>query len=193
MAQKKTTEKKDSFYSTYWWEIWLDKNHFDNSPRVEKMTGYSKYKGMDEAKDKEYLLMSRIKMLFTNGYLSRCKMIEIFWKKGDVVNKKTDPKIVTLYSNTFMLEPHYLSPKFNEWQLFLRRLYDVVRTGKGMEFLLPEMKAGFSKDDYLNIDKYFFTSIEQLQNHCTKLGRNGHPFPAIEKFHRDYLAKKPFK
>lgn len=182
----------DKLYATYWWLIQLNPQHAMNQPGIFEMTGYSKFQGQDEAKDKEYLLMSKILMLISRGYHERSKKIELFYRDGIVINKTAAPLIVTLYPNDFAYSTEFLKPKYHEWHKFTSNLYEALKSGKGVKHLLPQKKAGFSKDSYFDINLLNFTSEMQLNNYCTKLGRNGHPFDMIAKFHREYLHKKPF-
>lgn len=183
----------DKLYSQYWWIISLNPSHPQNNPNVNEMHGYSKFQGHDEMQDKEFLLMKKILMLATRGYISRSKMIKIFFRRDTIINKKSDPEIVILYPKTFVLAEKFMQVKYSPLQIFLTKLYQQLSEGKKIDNLLPKRKSSFSKDDFLDISKLNFVNEGQLNNYCTRLIRNGHSFIAVTSFQKNYLERKPFK
>jgi hypothetical protein len=181
----------DKLYSTYWWIIVLDSRHPDNNPNGITMHGYSKFQGHDEMFDKEMLLLKKILMLAQHGYVKKCQEIEIFWRAGNFVDKKNDEKMLTLYPRSFILEKRFMQPKFLKLQTFLTKLYDAIAHGKQIDNLLPKRKINFTKDDYIDVNKWFFKSKAQLSTHCTRLIQNKHPFDAVINFREKYLEKYP--
>ena len=194
MATNKQEQPWDKLYSTYWWEIYLDGSHPQNSPKGHKFTGYSKKQGHDEAKDKEQLLMRRVLALASHGYIERSEKIIFHYRpqSNEFINKATDPVLFTLRPTKVERDPRMLNKKYDQINSFLDRLYKAIRTGERIDNILPKQKATFSKDDYFDVSKWFFKSREQLDNHCRKLSRHDHPFDAIMKFHADYVERNPF-
>lgn len=72
---QKTVFLADKVNCTYWWHI-----TFNPDQNAREMTGYSKFQGFNEAKSKDTCLMSKIEMLYKNGYLHRSRRI-IFYKR----------------------------------------------------------------------------------------------------------------
>lgn len=176
----------DKLTATFWWEIFLD----PNTNVAEKIVGYSKFQGHDEAKDKRQLLMRKVIMLFSHGYLNRCTSICFYWRCGEFIDKQRDQMMFVLKRDAVEIAPRFL--KDFELCKFFEKFYHMIRTGKDVKTLLPAAKARFSKDEYLNIDMQhprIGTDEMKLNNYCTRLIRNNHPFPQVAKFSADYKAK----
>lgn len=190
-AARKIADKSNS---TYWWNMELNTAHPGNNPAVTHMTGYSKFQGHDEARDKEYLLYAKIIMLVEHGYTARSKKISIHWKRGALINKISDPVLLELYPRDFFIPIELLKKKqYQDLQIFVDKVYTCIRDNKPVKFLLPKRKAQFSKDDYFDITKLHFHNNEQLQKYCTRLINNGHPFDQVHNFYLKYTEVKPFK
>ena len=182
----------DTLMSTYWWVMILDGNHPQNNPRVPFMHGYSKFQYHDEAKDKLHMLMRKIQMLVNNGYHLRAKQIIIHKRAGDIIDKSRDPVIVVLYKGDFSIGNEFVSDKnYLPLSIYLRKLYAGIRNKEDVSNLLPKRRASFSKDDYLDVNKHVFNSINQLDHYCLKLAANAHPPGAILNFKIKYLEKYP--
>jgi hypothetical protein len=192
MTAKQAPPPWDKMNSSYWWIIKLDGSHVQNTPQGRAMTGYSKRQGHDEAKDKVQLVMSKTLMLATQGYTARSEQIEMYIRTGEFINKSSDPLMFTLYKKDFRLESGMLKPKWEPVCIFLDKLYTAIRTGQPINNLLPKKKIDWSKEDFFDLNKLFFTDVHQLDNYCRKLAKNDHPFDRIIKFREDYIDKKPF-
>jgi hypothetical protein len=190
----------DKLYSTYYWVINLDPRHAINSPNVLVFHGYSKFSGHDEAKDKAMLLMKKIIMLHSNGYLGRSRSIIFYMKRGDFLDKSNAIILFSLTKRDFKIHPECILDKtfysdfFTKKGIlnFLNRFYDCLLNNKEVKHLLPIQKATFSKDDYLNVEIQTFSSHKQLHAYCQRMINNGHPFEAVMNFMLKYLERKPF-
>jgi len=189
----KTREKKgswDVFESTYYWIIYFDITNPANT--AESITGYSKKIGQREAIDKDYLLKKKIVNLQKNGYLipQRVNRIEIFIRIGAFIDKRTDPKILTLYPT------HYVIPELNhssidkKWGAWLKSFYQRVINNLSLEDILPTYRRPNSTDDFLDVTKYNFLTQAHLYTHVAKLYKYGHPPGAIENFINKYKEIK---
>jgi len=186
----------DKIYSTYWWEIVLDHAHPRNyNPNVKQLTGYSKLQGHDEMKDKEMLLMKRILMLATNGYLdaapNRVKYIAIYKRGGTLILKNQDDIICTLLPRDFEMRIADVG-KHPKVVKFLKDLYDHLKTGKNIQNLLPKEQEKFSKDEYFDITRYNFPSQSHLYLWAERKIQDGHSFLQVQSFVAKYLERKPF-
>lgn len=192
--KKKSMETKpklqwDKINSTWWWEIELDHSHARNYNRnVQMITGYSKAQGHDEAKDKIQMLMRKILMLATNGYFERCKYIIIYKRAGQLVDKKRDKIMFTLFSKDYKLPAENIG-QTPELVTFLTKLYDHIREGKEIKYLLPKPKAEFSKDDYFRIERHSFPSKIHLYHWAEKMIKDGHSFLQVQSFVVKYIER----
>lgn len=178
----------DKMTSTFWWEMFLDPAQPLNC--VEKMTGYSKFQGHDEAKDKRQLLMRKVIMLYTTGWLNKSTQICMYCRVGEFIDKKRDEMMFVLKRDHVELSPRYLQDF--ELVRFFEKFYQMLRSGKDVKTLLPAPKAHFSKDEYLNIDLQhprIGTDEMKLNNYCARLIRNGHAFGAVNHFFTQYKEK----
>lgn len=183
----------DKLNSTFYWNMYVNIAH-RYSPGVQIITGYSKKIGQDEAKDKHQLLNRKIQTVFgVNGWLKKCDKIEIYHKRGAIINKADDALVVILYPRTYQIQSQYIAQKYQPLHNFLIDFYDCVVHGKEFTSLLPKSRATWSKDDYLNVDLLHFPTPAKLDEYCTRLVRNGHAFPAVVQFREKYITKKPFK
>lgn len=180
----------DTAQSTFWWKMFCDASHGDNSPLGRTLYGFSKAQGHDERTDKEMLLMKKIQMIAVNGYVERCVKIEIYCKRGTVINKATDPLILTLQPKEYHFENVMLRAKYEEVRVYVAKLYYLLERGESIRYLLPKGKPEFSKDDWFKIENLFFTGWDHLDTYCIKLIKNGHPFERVTKFRDDYAAYK---
>lgn len=189
-AQRKL--QADKIYSTFWWEIELDHRHPRNyNYKVTQLTGYSKFQGHDEAKDKAQMLMRKVLMLATNGYLERSKYIIVYKRAGNLVNKKQDRILFTLQPKTFVIPPENIGkiPKLAE---FLIKLYDHITTGRNITHLLPKPEATFSKDEYFDVSRHNFPTQIHLYTFAEQKIKDGHSFLQVQGFVAKYLEQKPF-
>lgn len=187
-ANRPAPLQADKMISTFYWEMFLDKNHPQNS--VDKLTGYSKFQNHDEAKDKKQMLMRKIIMLHSQGYIERSTRIEVFQRTGDFINKTTDTQILILQKNDCTIHERVM--KDFAFVQFIQKFYQFRKEGKEVQTLLPKPNATFSKDEYLNIDLQFRiigTSELKLASYCSRLIRNGHPFGAVNNFYNCYKEK----
>lgn len=183
------TGKWDTFYSTYWWNIYLDPEHPDNT--TERLTGYSKKEGESEAQDKDQLLKRKILNFYLNGYFKRIKYIEFFLRAENMIDKKRDPKILLIYPDHYDIPEMNHDVIFKKFGAFLHDFYDRVQHNKDMNAMLPKgNKKITSKDDFLNTEKQFFKSIAHLYAHAARLLRYGHAPGEVEAFIQRYKQLK---
>ena len=88
---KKPVFIADKANCTYWWHI-----SFNPDQNVKEMTGYSKFQGMNEAASKDTCLMSKIEMLYKNGYFHRSRVISIYKRIAPLPNKDIDELILAI-------------------------------------------------------------------------------------------------
>lgn len=182
----------DKIYSTWWWIMELDPSHPRNfNPKVTHLTGYSKFQGHDEARDKDYLLMSKILMLATNGYLKRTRKIEIYKREGNLILKNQDRQYFELYPLDFGI-PQQVLGALPSVTSFLHKLYDHIRTGKDIKALLPKREKTFSKDEIFDIDRHNFKSQGHLYSWAEQKIKDGHAYLQVQSFVVKYLQRKPF-
>lgn len=187
--ETKSNLQWDKINSTWWWEIQLDHSHVRNyNTRVQMITGYSKAQGHDEAKDKMQMLMRKILMLATNGYFQRSKYIIIYKRAGQLVDKQRDQIMVTLLPKDYKLPPENIG-QTPELVSFLTKLYDHIRDGKDVNYLLPKPRAEFSKDEYFQIERHSFPSRKHLYNWAEKMIKDGHSFLQVQSFVIKYIEK----
>lgn len=171
----------DKISASYYWVIYLNPEHKHN--HVEKLTGYSKVYDQREREDKQELLKSKILMLFQNDFLNpdRVLKIDIYQRADELVNKKTDPLILTLFPS------HYVINKLNEvyilnkYGAFLEEFYKRVRAKLSMEGLVMSKRKPVNKDEYLNPLKDF-KSLQHLYSYSANLLRYGHAPGQVEQF-----------
>lgn len=111
------TGQWDQVYSTYWW-----RGEYNPDQKKTFFKGYSKKYGHNEARDKDYLLISRVMMLLKNGYFDKCTQIEIHQRVGPCC-MADDPVILTLFPNTFAMAPEIITKR--EIYLQLKSIYEV--------------------------------------------------------------------
>lgn len=181
----------DKIDATYWWVMKLDPTHPENAPNKEEITGYSKFQGHDEARDKIQLLLRKILMLVTNGYLERSNSIQIYRRKGEFVNKKEDDLILTLFPDQCKLEKIIMNAEHHPVALFLQRLYDRIVNNKPVDFLLPKRNPIFKKAEYLDVNKVTLKNQIALDNYCIRLVKNGHSMSEVIAFRERYMKKHP--
>lgn len=177
--------KWSSEQATYCWDIWLDPNHPLND--VEKLRGYSKAIGQSEAQDKDYLLQRKIAMLFRNNYFERMLQIDFFLTNG--LNQYE--KILELYPryyNIMELNHDVIWKKHGTW---LQSLYERIKTGKGIEDIIPGVKRSVqNKDEFLDPNRREFKDIAQLYTYAAKLSQHGHAPGAVHHFIDTVKRKK---
>src|SRR4051812_29880346 len=71
--------------AAYWWEMLMN---FDQ--KVDRMVGYGKIEGHRENKSKDQNLMRIINMLYSNGYFSKTREINLYERLSPLANKNTD-------------------------------------------------------------------------------------------------------
>lgn len=181
-TDNKTRPGWDTEFSTYFWLIHLDLDHPYNN--TDKITGYSKYRFQDEAQDKDYLLRRNIAMLFKRGYFERMHRVEFFQRVDPLLDKMRSPKILVCYPH------HYDIPEFNHDVIYkkfgpwLHAFYECVNTGKAIDELIPAVKKGVDKDEFINPFRFDFKSVAHLYAHATRLLRHGHAQGEVEAFIR---------
>ena len=179
------TQKKqinwDKISASYYWVIYLNPNHKHN--HVESLTGYSKVYDQREREDKTELLKSKILMLFQNDFLNpeRVLKIDIFQRADELVNKKTDPLILTLYPDHYNINKLNETLILNKYGQFLEEFYKRLRLKLSMEGLVMSKRKPTNKDEYLNPSKEF-KSLQQLYSYAANLLRYGHAPGAVEQF-----------
>lgn len=177
-----TKPKWDTFYSTYFWRVYLDKRHPDNSQEVEFLTGYSKRIGQREASDKAHMLKVKIINLFNNGYFKKMIKWEIQARTGEVIDHKRDPIIMVLTPTG------YTFPGANTdlmWKLhgkFLDEFYSRIRANKSMDGLLPNARKGMDSDKHLDPSLRNHPSVDHLYSYASRLSRFGHPSGAVTAY-----------
>lgn len=191
MTQKTSfqTARYDTMFSTYYWNIWLDPKNPIN--KVECIPGYSKKQGFDESPHKIEMLQSIFVRLANSGYFQKITHIDFFERQGDLVNKKTDPKIFTLTQKQLILEDGAGANYMNiiDFTIFVKKFYDQIRLGKPTGHLIPERKKAISKDDFFDVTKHKFTTIQELDLYCSKLIVHKHPFGQVTNFRTKYLLQ----
>jgi len=178
----------DSKDSTFWWHIHLDRTNALNS--VDLLTGYSKFRGQDEAADKKLMLLRKIVTLHRNGYFDRSRQIDIYMRVGPFINKAEDRLIMQLTPKMARLHESIL--EHTETVEFINNFYDYMKAGKDPAALLPKPKANFSKDDYFNVEKQSLrigVDTLKLNAYTARLMKNGHPVDAVVNFFNQYKAK----
>lgn len=180
MQDKLKTGKWDTFYSTYYWVIHLDKNHPANT--TEKLVGYSKRVGEHEAQDKDQLLKRKILNLFLNSYFKRMTRIEFFMRTEFAIDKKRDPNILNLFPTHYDIPELNHDIVFKRWGVFLKDFYDRVNKNKSMDGILPKARGLKNPDDFLNTDNYEFKNVGQLYAHAARCITHGHPPGAVNDF-----------
>lgn len=188
---QKKTPKWDDRHSTYYWKIYLDKTHPRNSQSVEFLEGYSKKETQHENPDTEMLLKRKILNLFLNGYYDRINRIEYYLRADIVINKSTDPLIVTCYPKHYVINELNGEKIFKKFGVFLNEFYFRIVNKKSMDNLLPQKKSNIkTADDFLKVEKYNFSNIGQLYGHATRCIHFGHPTDAVESFIIKYKQLK---
>lgn len=189
---KKTNLIADKIYSSFWWKIELDSNNPRNYNRnVQTLTGYSKFQGHDEAKDKIQMLMRKIIMLATNGYLDCSTDIIIYKRMGELIDKKRDIELVTLFRKDYNMPIENIG-KNPELVEFLKKLYSHIRDGIKVDNILPRPRAQFNKDEYFEITRHNFSTHAHMYSWAEKMIKDGHSFLQVQNFIVKYLEKKPF-
>lgn len=174
------TGKWDTFYATYYWNIYLDRNNPNNATDV--LTGYSKKVGEAEAADKDQLIKRKIVNLYLNGYFKRITKIDIFQRTESHIDKKRDPKILVIYPTHFDIPELNHATVLKKFGPFLVEFYDRIKNDRSMDGILPRMKRINSQDDYLNPEKFTFKTPGHLYAHAARLLNYGHPQGAVSHF-----------
>jgi hypothetical protein len=190
---EKNTPNWDNHYSTYYWEIFLNPLHKNNNPNVEKLTGYSKKERQSEAQDIAHLLKAKILNLHTNGYFDRSKKIVIYMRAGAIINKRTDPDIITLYPTHYDIAPGNHDYIYKRFAAFLNEFYLRLTEHKSMENILPKLKQRISKDYFTDVTKMSFSNISQLYSHGARLLLHGHSESEVSHFIVKYKELKNWK
>lgn len=179
--QQKKQINWDKISASYYWIIFLNPNHRHN--HVECLYGYSKVYDQREREDKTELLKHKILMLYQNDFLNpeRVLKIEIYQRADDVINKKVDPKILTLYPDKYVIDKLNETFILNKYGAFLVDFYNRVSKRLSMEGLVITKRKPKSKDEYLNPAKEF-KSLQQLYSYATNLLRYGHAPGEVEHF-----------
>lgn len=188
----------DKVNSTYWWIIELDHSHPSNyNPNVKEITGYSKFQGHDEARDKHNLFESKVIMLFQRGYHQRSHRITIYMKNPDdtMVLKETSIPLFVLERRDFKIDSAEMLDektfRIKEKVEFLTKLYTSSVMGKDITYLVKQRRIIYTKDDFFNVDKHTFLTQAHLIAYCQKKIADGHPKDQATNFFRKYLEKHP--
>ena len=189
---RKVQLQADKINSTWWWEIELDPTHKRNyNPNVTHLYGYSKFQGHDEAQDKDQMLMRKIVMLATNGYLNRSRQITVYRRGTNLINKQADPIVCVLYAGDFGIPANQVG-NFPALVSFLRKLYDQLLAGGDVKYLLPKVTATYSKDEIFDITRHKFPSQGHLYAWAEQKIKDGHSYVQVQNFVVKYLERKPF-
>lgn len=186
MANTPTENKKsfrwDKAQSTYYWKIILNQNNPNN--HVPDFTGYSKVYGQEEAQDKIYLLQSKIEMLRQKDYLNphRSERVEIYQRVDEIINTKTDPKILVLFPTHYDLPLQNREYMLKNFGYYLNEFYKLFLQNQSTQGLIRSRKKPRSKDDFLNPDLKHFRNLQQLYSYSVRLLDNGHPVGAVNHF-----------
>lgn len=190
---RKTYGDWDWQHSTYYWKIYLNKNHPSNNPNIQFLTGYSKKIGQNEAQDKENLLRRKIFSLCRNGYFQKMLRIEFYQKVGEMLNNKTAPLILTVYPDYYNIAEQNHDIVFKKHGVWLQEFYYRLQTRQDITDMMPNSKdrnSNVKQDDYLNIHKYDFKNVGALYQHAAKLLNYGHAEGAVTHFIREYKSLK---
>jgi hypothetical protein len=186
----KNPQQWDVHYSTYYWEIYLDRMHKNNNPNVEKLTGYSKKEFQSEAQDINHLLKAKIINLHKNGYFDRINKIVIYMRSGAMINKRIDPDILILYPKHYDIMTANHEYIYKRFAAFLNEFYVRIAEYKSMEGILPKLKQRLTADHFLDVTKNHFTNISQLYSHAARLLLHGHSETVVNHFILKYKERK---
>lgn len=188
----------DKEKSTYAWKFLLDPAHPKNNPEKEYMLGYSKKIVGEENRNKLDLLKVKLVMFHEKEWIYKSKQIGIFKNRsalGFTKQSETYP-IMYLTQTTYKIVDLINTNEEKEfWQNmidWLEKYFIAIKEKKSTQDLLPGRKYDYSKDTYLDVNKWTFASEKQLNEHCNKSAKHGISFEAIEAFKRKYLEMKPF-
>lgn len=178
--QSKKAHNWDRLKSSFYWKINLDEKTND----VKDFTGYCKIVGQSEAQDKEYLLKSKICMLYKYGYLNPSKTlsIEIYERTTNIIDTKLDPKIIILYPTHFDIPQLNHDLIYKKFGRFLTDFYDDIKNNRDVYLRLASRKKPTNKDEFLNINRIEFRSVQHLYQYAARLCDYGHANGAVEDF-----------
>lgn len=174
----------DTQASTFFWLIHMNKKHPDNSPNVEKITGYSKYRNGFEAQDKDYLLKRKIGMLYTNRYFDRMTSCEFYLNNSGILDKKHAPRILVCYPHHYNIPVEQHDEMYKRFGVWLEEFYNCIRKGDSIEKIIPSVRTGkkMNRDHFIDPSNFSFANPGQLYTHAAKLHQYGHPSGAVEAF-----------
>jgi hypothetical protein len=148
----KDTGHWDQIYATYWW-----RGEYLPGQKKTFFKGYSKKYGHNEAKDKDYLLISRVLMLQQHGYIDKCSKIEIH-KRAAACCMATDPVVLTLSRDNFLMGDEILTNR--SIYESLKSIYE-SRTATGSPtYVIPKPKV-------MNIDQDREVKISETRQYIT--------------------------
>jgi len=189
----------DKEKSTYAWKFLLDPEHPRNNPQKQYMWGYSKKIDQEENRNKLDLLKVKILMFKTHDYIAKSKSIGIFKSNSPLgfTDRATTFPILYLGRTDYKITA-VVATKEDQifWETmvdFLQKFYEALRLNKSTQDLLPGRKYDYSKDTYLDVSKWNFTSNKQLLEHCNKAAKHGLSYEAVNAFRMKYEEMKPFK
>ena len=176
----------DKVNSTFWWIIYLDPNNPANNPQIREMHGYSKFQYQNEANDKQSLLMAKCEMFAKNGYLTKCKRIEIYKKVGTLPNKTVDTLILTLFPNDYIIPPDVRNYPQQVLE-YLPKFYGAINQNRAFKGLrpLPE-RTRINKDSLYDITKHKFKTHLELYKWCSDQICKGEAPGIVNEFLRKY-------
>ena len=148
------TPPGDRQYATYRHEILLA------NQKVGTFTGYSKFKGNDEANDKAKLLLDYISRIVRNGYLLKSYEISFYTNKN--FGNDYDDLLVQLYPHTF--EVHGAAKLNIGLTHFLKTLYETIKA-HGAAAATEQSKSMVTYTKKPSIDQLFRFDKDRFPNH----------------------------
>jgi hypothetical protein len=187
---KPIRQEWDTEFSTFWWIIHLNRSHALNSPSVERITGYSKYRNQSEAQDKEYVLKRKIAMLYKRGYFDRMRYVEFHYRQTEVIDRNRDPLILFCFPHYYDIPPAHHDTIYKKFGSWLQLFYDRINKRAPIDDIVPAVRKGTNKDDFIDPSKYNFADVAQLYAHAARLTRHGHAPGAVESFIKEYKSRR---
>lgn len=184
-VQARDTGSWDQVYSSYWW-----KGTYLPGQKREFFKGYSKKYGHNEAKDKDYLLISRVMMLQQHAYIDKCSKIEIHKRIGPICSAQ-DPIILTLTPETFIMGEIILLNKNLYAQL--KNIYEARGGAEGNPYIInrPKVKnISVDKEVQISITKKYI-SLESVMTEIYRLEAIGIAPGQLQDAYRKIIEKNP--
>jgi hypothetical protein len=178
----------DKVNSSYWWIVNLDPLHPDN--RTDKITGYSKFQKQREANCKNHVFMSKMEMLYKNGYFKRCKSIDIYRRVAPLPSIQEDPLMITLYPDDYTIPANYIDKVPLEVKQYLQKFYGRMLRGLDVQGLRPlKDHKKESNDNIFDITQHKFKTFLELDQWAENKIAEGHAPGQVWGFMRSYSQK----